>query len=128
MVRLSRQHAPVQCFGGVELAILLKCCGALEDLLHGVCHGSSFRIGGRASQSRGIVMEMNGTKWKVFVRTLPVRHDQQMDRARNVDVTDVVYWQVEYRDETIRGGYPSRFFLGEFDQTMSLNSRLLAEE
>jgi len=62
------------------------------------------------------LLEVNGSKLKVYVRTPPLHHDQPMDRTQEVELSDVTDWQVEYRDGTIRGGYTNRALFTIFER------------
>ena len=54
------------------------------------------------------LLEISGDRLKVYVRTLPMRHDRPLDRHQRIALADVVDWQVEYQDGTTRGGYTNR--------------------
>ena len=54
------------------------------------------------------LLEVDGRKAKVFVRTPPVEHDGEFERSREIHIDDITDWQIEFPDGTIRGGYTSR--------------------
>jgi hypothetical protein len=64
----------------------------------------------------GDLLEVNGNSLKIYLRTPPVNHDQPLDRNHEVSLDDVVDWQVEYRDGTLRGGYTNRALFKIFER------------
>lgn len=62
------------------------------------------------------LLEVNGDMLKVYVRTPPVKHDEPMDRNQQVSRDDIVDWQAEYQDGTIRGGYTNRALFTIFER------------
>lgn len=62
------------------------------------------------------LLEVNGNTLKVYVRTYPVHHDQLFNDTQEVDIADIVDWQVEYRDGTLRGGYTNRALFTIFER------------
>jgi hypothetical protein len=62
------------------------------------------------------LLEIDGERLKVYVRTLPMRHDKPLDRHQQIGLADVVDWQVTYPDGTTRGGYTNRALFTIFER------------
>ncbi len=53
----------------------------------------------------GDLLELESEAAQVYLRTPPVGNVDIPDRRMNVPFDDIVDWQVEYRDGTLRGGF-----------------------
>jgi uncharacterized protein YegJ (DUF2314 family) len=62
------------------------------------------------------LLEVNGDKLRVYVRTPPLHHDQPMDQSHEICLDEVMDWQVECRDGAIRGGYTNRALFTIFER------------
>ncbi len=51
------------------------------------------------------LLSLSGDSAKVYIRTAPVEHKGDLDRNQEIAVDDIVDWQVEMPDGTIRGGF-----------------------
>lgn len=51
------------------------------------------------------LVSLSGDSAKVYIRTPPVEHTGDLDRKQEILVDDIVDWQVEMRDGSIRGGF-----------------------
>ena len=51
------------------------------------------------------LLSLSGDSAKVYIRTAPVEHKGDLNRNQEIPVDDIVDWQVEMPDGTIRGGF-----------------------
>ena len=56
----------------------------------------------------GDLLDVVGQQARVYVRTAPVDHQGALDRTQTISLADVVDWQVELTDGTLRGGFTNR--------------------
>jgi uncharacterized protein YegJ (DUF2314 family) len=54
------------------------------------------------------LLEVNGDRAMVFVRTFPIEHQGDFEPRMEISVAQISDWQVEYRDGTLRGGFTNR--------------------
>lgn len=53
----------------------------------------------------GDLLELNENSAKVFIRTPPVNHKGEIVREIIISTEDIIDWQVEFQDGTLRGGF-----------------------
>jgi uncharacterized protein YegJ (DUF2314 family) len=64
----------------------------------------------------GDLVELTPETATVYVRTPPIEHDGAIERTMPVPVSNIVDWQVEFTDGTLRGGYTNRALFKIFER------------
>ena len=72
---------------------------------------------GRHEQVWADLLEITGDTAKVYVRTPPVEDTPDFQPATTIRTADILDWQIEFRDGTLRGGYTNRALFKIFERT-----------
>ncbi|MGD8237688.1 MAG: DUF2314 domain-containing protein [Armatimonadota bacterium] len=62
------------------------------------------------------LLELSETSANVYVRTPPIEHKGPTARTQTIPVDDIVDWQIEFHDGTIRGGFTNRALFNIFER------------
>jgi uncharacterized protein YegJ (DUF2314 family) len=62
------------------------------------------------------LMEVSEGKATVYVRTFPISNEGEFNRKQEIQLDEIVDWQVEYRDGSLRGGYTTRALMKIFER------------
>jgi len=64
----------------------------------------------------GDLLGLEEDRARVYIRTPPTKHEGTLDRTMMVALSDVVDWQVECRDGTLRGGFTNQAMFKVFQR------------
>jgi uncharacterized protein YegJ (DUF2314 family) len=64
--------------------------------------------GGMMENLWGDLLEIDDDKAKIYIRTPPVSHQGVLDRTMIIKLDNILDWQVEFEDGTLRGGFTAR--------------------
>lgn len=62
------------------------------------------------------LVEIIGNDARVYIRTPPVHQTAPLERARTVPVAEIIDWQIEFRDGTLRGGFTNQALFRVFER------------
>jgi len=72
--------------------------------------------GGTTENLWGDLLEFEEARAKVYVRTPPIQHSGALDRTMEINVDDIVDWQIELRDGNLRGGFTNQALFKIFER------------
>jgi uncharacterized protein YegJ (DUF2314 family) len=76
----------------------------------------------------GDLLSVEDDHARVYLRTPPVKHDGELDRAMTIALADVVDWQIEFRDGTLRGGFTNKAMFKVFEREQGYMPRQFLEQ